>query len=526
MAGGVSLFYELFPAYSFHLGLFMFCSGYFYKDSAENNIGYYIKKKLKHLILPLYLWNFVYALFAQIMSLRGFTFGVGVNFDLLLIAPIRIGNQYVYNLGTWFVIPLFLVQVFSVIYRRLFSFIKSSSKEYFNIIIALFLGLCGMYMSVKGYNTGWGLLVTRCLHFIPFYFGGIFYHKILEKKDNLSNSIYFLIIIIIQLIVIIMNGKAPTYGQAGSNFDTVSLTPYIVGFCGIAFWLRITKILEPVIGKSRIVNLIADNSFSIMTNQFLGFMLVKSFFAYCFKNTSFLFQDFAWKAYHTDIFYYYLPKGIQQIKIIYVFVSIVIAILIQLIINKVMKVINLYFEKKKMFKGIYGLYAVIFMLLGSAAFMVSGYVNRAGGVEVELIDNYTLGSELYFDKNKENYKNYCISGLSASEESFTWTSGNEVIMSFTVDDVYENLYLEFQCGVYREKQTLNVYVNDNFIDTEELYEWGIHKIIIPKEYINEGKILLKFELPDASSPLEDGIGADSRVLGLSLEKMVIAKYIQ
>lgn len=29
--GGFSLFYEFFPPYSFHLALFMFASGYFYK---------------------------------------------------------------------------------------------------------------------------------------------------------------------------------------------------------------------------------------------------------------------------------------------------------------------------------------------------------------------------------------------------------------------------------------------------------------------------------------------------------------
>ena len=62
--GGVSLFYEFFPAYAFHLGLFIFTSGYFYKEISEENIKEYVCKKVKHLILPLYLYNFIYALFA------------------------------------------------------------------------------------------------------------------------------------------------------------------------------------------------------------------------------------------------------------------------------------------------------------------------------------------------------------------------------------------------------------------------------------------------------------------------------
>lgn len=33
--GGISLFYEWFTPYAFHLALFTFVSGYFYKDDSE-----------------------------------------------------------------------------------------------------------------------------------------------------------------------------------------------------------------------------------------------------------------------------------------------------------------------------------------------------------------------------------------------------------------------------------------------------------------------------------------------------------
>lgn len=69
-----SVFYEFFPPYGFHMGLFVFCSGYFYKESAEKDIERYVKKKLKTLIIPMYLWNCFYALFAQIMTLGGVLF--------------------------------------------------------------------------------------------------------------------------------------------------------------------------------------------------------------------------------------------------------------------------------------------------------------------------------------------------------------------------------------------------------------------------------------------------------------------
>lgn len=56
--GGISLMYDWFPPAAFHLGLFVFASGYFYKSQSEINIIQYIFRKAKALLLPMYLWNF------------------------------------------------------------------------------------------------------------------------------------------------------------------------------------------------------------------------------------------------------------------------------------------------------------------------------------------------------------------------------------------------------------------------------------------------------------------------------------
>lgn len=54
---GISLLYDWFPPYSYHLALFLFCSGYLYKKTSTNNVILYILHKIKTLIIPLYLWN-------------------------------------------------------------------------------------------------------------------------------------------------------------------------------------------------------------------------------------------------------------------------------------------------------------------------------------------------------------------------------------------------------------------------------------------------------------------------------------
>ena len=60
--GGINLLSDWFPYYGFHLGLFLFASGYFYKSKYENHICSYIWKKIKSLIIPLLLWNVFYVI--------------------------------------------------------------------------------------------------------------------------------------------------------------------------------------------------------------------------------------------------------------------------------------------------------------------------------------------------------------------------------------------------------------------------------------------------------------------------------
>ena len=54
--GGVVLLFDWFPYGGLHVALFIFCSGYLYKDSSEDHIKPYVFKKIKRLIIPLYLY--------------------------------------------------------------------------------------------------------------------------------------------------------------------------------------------------------------------------------------------------------------------------------------------------------------------------------------------------------------------------------------------------------------------------------------------------------------------------------------
>lgn len=62
---------NLYPYDTFHMPLFIFISGYFYKNINNENISNvfsYIKRKTAHLLIPYFIWNFVYGIIAYFLN--------------------------------------------------------------------------------------------------------------------------------------------------------------------------------------------------------------------------------------------------------------------------------------------------------------------------------------------------------------------------------------------------------------------------------------------------------------------------
>lgn len=128
--GGISIISDWFPYGGLHLALFVFCSGYFYRSKAEESVPKYILKKLQSLIVPLYIYTVVYAIIVQISKLKGFEMGDDISFYNIFIAPITNGHQFIYNMGGWFVAPLFMVEVYNIIIRKILKMINKNISEW------------------------------------------------------------------------------------------------------------------------------------------------------------------------------------------------------------------------------------------------------------------------------------------------------------------------------------------------------------------------------------------------------------
>ena len=121
----------LVPYYSFHMPLFAFISGYFYKKGSEHRLGAYTKKKIIRLLGPYMVYNLIYGMIVQGLHRAGFAFGGDLSLWNLFVEPFITGHQFEYNLAAWFVPALFLVEMANVLLRRLLKRVDSEYAVFF-----------------------------------------------------------------------------------------------------------------------------------------------------------------------------------------------------------------------------------------------------------------------------------------------------------------------------------------------------------------------------------------------------------
>ena len=137
----INLMDNYFSYYSFHMSLFVFISGYFYKKDNEENLlkNGYIIKKTKRLLIPYFIWNIIYGIIINIVRYFGIVkYGNSITFRTLFIDPWTGGSQFVLNIASWFMLALFIVNVAYVFLRKIF---RKVFNDYIFLIILLLLAI-------------------------------------------------------------------------------------------------------------------------------------------------------------------------------------------------------------------------------------------------------------------------------------------------------------------------------------------------------------------------------------------------
>lgn len=325
---------ELFPYYSFHVPLFMFISGYFYRQQEEEKPFVYLKKKVCRLLAPYFIWNLVYGLIAWALRVwGGFAIGEPVTFKSLFLEPFLHGYQYLYNFAAWFVPVLFLIEVMNLCMRLLLRKL-CLCREWLILAGSLLVGMAVVYSAIGGHVWGWYKMPGRILFLYPCFQMGQFYHQKLEKHDTLGNLPYFALVIGVQVVLqLTCNGLA--YSSVWcTGFANGPVIPYVTVVSGIAFWLRIAKVLTPALEKSRAVTYLGKNTYAVMMHHIMAFMLVKMVLAGVASHTGFC-PDFDFEQFHTNIDYIYPVGGAEAFKMVYLAAGLILPLGLQFCLSRI-----------------------------------------------------------------------------------------------------------------------------------------------------------------------------------------------
>ena len=266
---------DYFNFHIYHVAAFVFVSGYFYSEKSEAHAGAYIWKKFRHLMVPLFLINLVYGIIITILHGYGFTIGCNLTLESLFIMPFTSGEQFAFNLATWFIPPLFTAQVINVLLRKLFPWGKDSSAREIAFFL-VFIAIGGVCMVIGGPEETRDSYVffLRTGTFLGYFALGRIYRALLEEHDTLDSFRYFTILFIVQAVCYLI-----TKGDLGSIpvwavYRNGPVITYVSTCVGLAFLLRVCRILGPVIGHHKAVVTVADNTYSIMAHHIFAFFLV------------------------------------------------------------------------------------------------------------------------------------------------------------------------------------------------------------------------------------------------------------
>lgn len=330
----------LFPYYSFHVPLFLFISGYFYRREEEERPLSYLKKKAKRLLLPYFVWNLIYGLIAwALRAFGGFSMGDQVSFKSLFLDPFLHGYQFIYNFAAWFVPVLFLVELMNLCMRLALKKLRLDN-EWLILLGTLLVGMAVVQLSIGGRVWGWYKMPGRILFLYPCFQMGQFYKKKLESRDTLGNLPYFIRVTGVQVVLsLCCNGLA--YSSVWcTGFANGPVIPYVTVVSGVAFWLRVAKILAPLCGESRggteapqnpaggFLLYLGRNTYAVMMHHIMAFMLVKMVLAGIASHTGYL-ADFDFAEFYGNIDYYYLVKGSEAFKMVYLAAGVALPLLLQ-----------------------------------------------------------------------------------------------------------------------------------------------------------------------------------------------------
>ena len=254
--------------------LFLFLSGYFYKNSDEQDPLRFIVKKFKRLILLYFAYNVFYAAITYfIYANTGTLLGQLPCWYNFFIQPFIDGQQYALSAPMWFIPFFFTVQIFYMLTSKLIR--KFTADEYMHLFIFGLICLGCVYL--RNLTSEPDKVPLMCLG-MRILFGMFFIslgHCFAQKFEK--HNIYQLKLLLLAVgvrAVLFLNFKTPCYTFANADFENLCSLFYSI--IDIYFLLYLARYLGGFIKPDNFMYKIGNNTFHIMANHMLVFYVFDS----------------------------------------------------------------------------------------------------------------------------------------------------------------------------------------------------------------------------------------------------------
>jgi len=291
----------IFPYNSFYMPMFVFISGYFYKDMP---IWKNITHKAKHLLIPYLIWGGIGNFIAWILMNAGIANWYNSPFSLkTIIYTLTIASISPFTDPSWFVVMLFWVSIFYNFLRRLLRINIKWKNELF-LIANIVIGFWLIYLCMNGYEYDlFTLFFLRTFWYMQFYHAGVMFHSYWEKHVLKWSTLgACLTCVLVNAILLCVFGENISFYSTAwmASFHSWWL-PVVTSATGILFWYKVMSFLSKKIGQLKAIDFIAENTFTIMCTHFFFANIPNFYVYYQYMRGSSKYADFPVDAFRQNI---------------------------------------------------------------------------------------------------------------------------------------------------------------------------------------------------------------------------------
>ena len=178
------------------------------------------------------------------------------------------------------------------------------------------------------------LFLSRTLILLPGYALGVLYKRKLERLDTLPTIPYLTGIVILRALLCTKYENLASLLSNCTYFGCGAFGIYAGALLAIAFYLRIARLLSPLMEKSRLALYASRHTFDIMMHHYMGFFAVNCVFL-AFNALGLGTADFSVHSFRTVQAYNYAPQGRPEWNVLYLLAGLALPLAVACVQEKI-----------------------------------------------------------------------------------------------------------------------------------------------------------------------------------------------